>query len=504
GTLSTVDPDDPETFVYTLEADPTGKFEIDGATLQLKPGEKIDFETTPSVELLVRSTDHGGLYFEKSLTITVNDAAESLVAAAGDWTAAGLTLKLGVDGKLHLYQTGTTDDAVPPHVPANVTDVQITGRDDADDALTVDFSGGAPIPAGGLVFQGGTQAVGDAFFLVGTATDDDATLTGTEVVLSGLPGMSYSGVEFFGFDMGGGNNSLFIDHATLKINADDAISTGTDVTVDDGTLDLDGKAVTLGEFVLFSGNVAGGTLFADSYQIESGTVAALLAGPGELVKTTSGSADAGLINAANVTVEAGQLTAASITTGTLTIGGGAAAAKAPPTESAETIAASAPAAESSVPIVPAPVVEIKPAAIEVFVDGGSEGLSRTTIVPSLPADLSGPSLVGISAAAPVSDSETLRLDPAGPVSAFSREVRPVEPMFQAVAAAQQSRTEQSARRFPSSSPLSAPVVDQLFGKWLPRGEEPGFGFSISDGKSPRKDQRISFFTEDVWSRDLPF
>ena len=73
-----------------------------------------------------------------------------MIAAAGDWTSAGLTLKIGGDGKLHLYRTGTSTDAVPPQAPSGITAVYVTGRDYLDDVLTVDFSNGNPVPLGGV------------------------------------------------------------------------------------------------------------------------------------------------------------------------------------------------------------------------------------------------------------------------------------------------------------------------------------------------------------------
>ena len=118
------------------------------------------------------STDsnyHGLNPADVSVVNLDDDASEAFLIGPADWTAAGLTVTLGSDGKLHAYRTGTTIDAVPPHVFANVTGIQITGRSDADDELTVDFGAGNPIPAGGMVFDGGTQLGGDTLLIKGTA-----------------------------------------------------------------------------------------------------------------------------------------------------------------------------------------------------------------------------------------------------------------------------------------------------------------------------------------------
>jgi hypothetical protein len=74
--------------------------------------------------------------------------------------------------------------------------------------------------------------------------------------------------------------------------------------------------------LLKSGSVINGTLYAGSYVIESGAATVNIVGPGGLRKTTSAQAATGAVSASSVTVDAGQLTATSINTGTLTLGAG--------------------------------------------------------------------------------------------------------------------------------------------------------------------------------------
>jgi hypothetical protein len=79
GALSTTDADVGDTFVYTLVSG-TGStdnasFTIDGANL--KAGIAFDYETKSSYSVRVRSTDAGGLYTEKALTITITDVSEA-------------------------------------------------------------------------------------------------------------------------------------------------------------------------------------------------------------------------------------------------------------------------------------------------------------------------------------------------------------------------------------------------------------------------------------------
>ena len=78
-TLSTTDPNEADTFSYTLvtgtgDAD-NAAFSIDGNTL--KANNSFDFEAKSSYSVRVRSTDQGGLFTEKAFTISVTNINES-------------------------------------------------------------------------------------------------------------------------------------------------------------------------------------------------------------------------------------------------------------------------------------------------------------------------------------------------------------------------------------------------------------------------------------------
>ncbi|MFM7559041.1 Ig-like domain-containing protein [Cylindrospermopsis raciborskii] len=78
GNFSTTDPDAGNTFSYSLvtgtSSTDNNAFTIDGG--QLKTTATFDFETKNSYSIRVRSTDQGGLSFEKQLTIGVRDVNE--------------------------------------------------------------------------------------------------------------------------------------------------------------------------------------------------------------------------------------------------------------------------------------------------------------------------------------------------------------------------------------------------------------------------------------------
>lgn len=95
GTFSTVDPDAGDSFTYSL-ASGTGdtnnaSFTIDGSSL--KADAAFDYQTEDSYSVRIRSTDQGGLYYEKVFTITVTAIGGTLwgwgynLGALGDNTS---------------------------------------------------------------------------------------------------------------------------------------------------------------------------------------------------------------------------------------------------------------------------------------------------------------------------------------------------------------------------------------------------------------------------------
>ncbi|MGB2825006.1 MAG: filamentous hemagglutinin N-terminal domain-containing protein, partial [Phycisphaerae bacterium] len=113
-----------------------------------------------------------------------------------------------------------------------------------DDALTVDFSGGNPVPTGGLTFNGGGQALSDSIALTGgSPTDVDHTFvsasSGSVVVTDDSPvytaTINYTGLEPITDNMSATDRSF-----TFGNTAD------TIVVADEGTLNNNISRVTSG------------------------------------------------------------------------------------------------------------------------------------------------------------------------------------------------------------------------------------------------------------------
>ncbi len=80
GAFSSTDQDAANTFTYTLVSGTgstdNGLFTIDG-TGNLKTATTFNFETTPTFSIRVRTTDQGGLFFEKPITVSINNVNET-------------------------------------------------------------------------------------------------------------------------------------------------------------------------------------------------------------------------------------------------------------------------------------------------------------------------------------------------------------------------------------------------------------------------------------------
>lgn len=98
GIFNTIDPDVGNTFTYSLVAGTgntdNGSFQIDGSSL--KTNASFDFETKSSYSIRIRSTDQGGLSFEKAFLISVSDVNEAPAISLNVLTISeGATVVLG-------------------------------------------------------------------------------------------------------------------------------------------------------------------------------------------------------------------------------------------------------------------------------------------------------------------------------------------------------------------------------------------------------------------------
>ena len=157
-----------------------------------------------------------------------------------------------------------------------------------NDQLTVDFTNGNPLPSAGVIFSGGTYTTGNTVTITGSSGNEILTVSPTIVSVSGAP-IAYSGITSFFFDLGTGSDELILDGGTLNLAQNGALTSGTAVTVNSGTLNLGGKTDTIDSLMLRGGSVTNGTLTVNSFcTVSTGTISANLAGGAALFKATTG------------------------------------------------------------------------------------------------------------------------------------------------------------------------------------------------------------------------
>ena len=185
GALNTTDPDASNSFAYTLvpgsgDSD-NAAFNIDGSNLRANAS--FDFETKSSYSVRVRSTDQGGLFTEKVLTISVTDLDENI------------------------YITGlATADTFLATYTGNGSDAAWTLTRNGTTLLTNRF-----IPNGGaLVIDG--LAGSDTLQVNGRTVDDSLRLAANTITTNNAP-IEFSNTEIVKLVPGAGNDSLIVAQA---------------------------------------------------------------------------------------------------------------------------------------------------------------------------------------------------------------------------------------------------------------------------------------------------
>ncbi|HBH53145.1 MAG TPA: hypothetical protein DDY91_14750 [Planctomycetaceae bacterium] len=93
GTLTTTDPDAGDTFTYSLVSGDTAAFQIVGD--KLNSNVVFDYETTASYSVTVRTTDAGGLIFDKSFSISILNVNEAPTSISLSGTSLAENLPAG-------------------------------------------------------------------------------------------------------------------------------------------------------------------------------------------------------------------------------------------------------------------------------------------------------------------------------------------------------------------------------------------------------------------------
>lgn len=239
GTLSTLDPDAGNTHIYSLASGVAGcdssgnsSFNINGN--QLRTSMPFDYETPPaSFNVCIRSTDNGGLAYEKQFTVTVGNVNEppSNSVPGGQTTDEGTPLVFSA-GKANLISINDPD----------------AGSNDLKVALNV---------TNGSLTLNGTSGL---TFTIGDGTDDiSMVFAGSQAAINAaLDGLTYTPIAGFNAsdtltittdDQGNtGSGGAQSDNDTVDINvtgvAPEIARNGVKINNDAGEAIAEGETVT--------------------------------------------------------------------------------------------------------------------------------------------------------------------------------------------------------------------------------------------------------------------
>ncbi len=129
GTLSTTDVDTGDTHTYTLVSG-EGSTDNESFTIaenQLKATPVFDFETKTSYSVRIKTTDAGGLTYEKAFTITVNNVDESPILSVSQSSFYGV-INVALPTIVVSNSGGTANSfAISPTLPAGLSFNTATG-----------------------------------------------------------------------------------------------------------------------------------------------------------------------------------------------------------------------------------------------------------------------------------------------------------------------------------------------------------------------------------------
>ena len=151
------------------------------------------------------------------------NSVSTTVATAGNITLTGT----GLDDVYRIYRDGTqikldetlgilptTHYAFEYDAVSSILVSTLAGND----SLTVDFSGGNPVPPGGISYDGGTDTAGDGFTILGSAGDDVIHEANATFSVNGSANIVALNVERDVIGAGDGNDTVDLDNVNVPTN----------------------------------------------------------------------------------------------------------------------------------------------------------------------------------------------------------------------------------------------------------------------------------------------
>lgn len=167
-TLSATDPNVGDSLTYSIVSGNTNSaFAINSSgRITVNNTGALDFEVNSTFNLTVQVQDNAVAQGTTAaiVTINLNDLIETVSVTPANFTSNGLTLVR--DGsRIRVVDSSSLIDVIPSHEITSVSSLNLTGRTNAADTLTVDFAGGNPIPTSGFTYDGGSGTGSDVLVL---------------------------------------------------------------------------------------------------------------------------------------------------------------------------------------------------------------------------------------------------------------------------------------------------------------------------------------------------
>lgn len=222
GTVTTTDPDSGDSHTYSVD---DTRFEIVGGQLRLRAGQSLDFETEPTVPVMITTTDSGTAAFNKAFVVSTNDINEAPSVSLSQ-TSDSLAENTDTSSAIVLAAVSVTNDALGSNSltlsGTNAASFEIVGGN-------LRLKSGTPLDFESQQIYSVTVQVNDP--LVGSNPDDSVNFTLTITDVDESPVLTISGgTAAFTEDAG----AVSVDSGLTVSDPENADLVGAEVRFDSG------------------------------------------------------------------------------------------------------------------------------------------------------------------------------------------------------------------------------------------------------------------------------